>query len=181
MAGLELRVKVHGAKQFSRSLDRVARYIGRDRRPIYKEIMAWWYEHQEQQFDSEGAHITSTWAQLGAIADGGPPGSYGRWKAKHYPEKPLLELSGDLRRAMTGKSGRAFKSLKKTHLKLGVRDVPYWRTHQYGRRRRNIPKRPMVGITKEMQVDLDKRMQALLASAMRKILRDVGGPGGMAR
>lgn len=64
-----------------------------DLRPLFEEVLEpAFYAEREQDFASQGARVGG-WRELEA--------SYREWKAKHYPGKPILQLTGALKDSLT--------------------------------------------------------------------------------
>lgn len=64
-----------------------------DLRPLYEEVLEpAFYADREQDFASQGARVGG-WRELEA--------NYRRWKAIHYPGKPILQLTGALKTSFT--------------------------------------------------------------------------------
>lgn len=166
------KLDIVGTEGFARTVDAIAQHMGKDLRPMLREIRNWWHTWQDSVFASEGGEI-SRWAPLSE--------KYKKWKEKHYPGQPILQLTGKLRAAMTGsKADGAWEKLRAKDMTLGIEGIAYWATHNFGRK--PIPQRKYLDATKAAQIDLEKNyMMRVLADIKRAILREAGGPGGMAR
>ncbi len=86
----------------------------------------------QRQFDQEGAYTGTKWAALT------PP--YGRWKQRHFPGKPILELTGDLRESMTQRPF-GIDVITDDQMVIGT-GVPYASYHQRGTEK--MPARPII-------------------------------------
>lgn len=79
-----------------------------------------------KQFDSRGSGpITGAWAPLTE--------KYAKWKARKYPGKPILELTGALRAALTTSTdSKALRSTVGNSLSYGTKGIEYASAHQTG-------------------------------------------------
>lgn len=171
---MQIDFKIEGVGNFKRGWDRVGQYFGTDARPFFEIVKSWWYHHMEKVFASEGKSIDEHWPELGALATGGPPGWYGKWKQKYHPGKPLLVLTGAMKEALTGQGPYATKDMTRTSLKLGVANIPYLKTHLEGRPQQHIPQRKYLGVTREMLRDLDTRVQSIMNALDREFRGGLG-------
>lgn len=81
-----------------------------------------------RQFNSRGTGQTGAWAPLSD--------TYATWKRKHYPGKPLLELSGALRSALTESgSPNSYREWTASEFSFGTAGLEYASFHQFGTRR----------------------------------------------
>lgn len=186
---ITMGLNVRGVKGVTRAWDKITQHYANDLRPWYAILRTVWYAGQEKQFDSRGRYLASKWKPLGYLANGGPPGEYGRWKAIHFPGKPLMELTGALRSAMTG-TGRAWKSVRKRGMVLGVRGFDGWDALNFGNESNHVPARPMAGLSKAWFKELDSAVKEHIAEINRELNREAaqglasesrGRPGGMLR
>jgi phage gpG-like protein len=124
--------KVDGLESFALTLARFQENIS-DAAPAF-EAMA---DHQAavntKQFTSRGAYGSGGWAPLSP--------QYAAWKARHYPGKGTLELSGDLRDSLT-KRPFGIDVVKSDGMVIGT-GVPYAPFHQKGTD--TMPARPVFG------------------------------------
>lgn len=126
-----LRFEIEGTKPFIVELERYQENF-RDAEPAFEAMADFQRSIWERQFDQEGAYTGNGWAALS------PP--YGRWKQRHYPGKPILELSGLLRESMTQ---RPFGIDEITHNQMVIgTGVPYASYHQHGTD--TMPARPII-------------------------------------
>jgi phage gpG-like protein len=131
---------VDGEKQFDRGFSRFTHHI-EDLRYIWKDVQKDFYEIEQKQFQSQGAH-SNTWQPLSK--------KYGEWKAKKHPGKQILELSGTLWKSLTsaGANGAVFIS-EPDSMAVGT-SIKYAQYHQRGTRK--MPKRKPIDL-----VEADKR------------------------
>ncbi|MBL8909869.1 MAG: phage virion morphogenesis protein [Archangium sp.] len=112
-----------------------------------------------QQFDARGAGPDAgSWAPLSI--------SYAKWKAAHYPGKPLLERTGALREGLTQSgSANARRDIGSNELTFGTRSVPYASAHQTGTER--MPARPLF----DFGPDFEKALELALTEGVREAVR----------
>jgi len=169
---IKLKLDIIGEKSVVRGMDALIQHLGKDLRPMLEAVREWWYSWQSAVFAEEGSELLGRkWQPLSH--------NYAAWKERHFPGRPILELTGALRDAMTGKGSGAWRKVEKKSMTLGTQGIDYTFAHNFGTDR--LPARKFIGSTREALVDLDKRMQDVLADVKRDILREMGGPGGMAR
>jgi phage gpG-like protein len=108
-----------------------------DYRPVWAVIEDDFYALVSRQFATEGVEGGGRWPELTA--------EYGKWKAMHYPGKPILERTGELMASLTspGAPGAVRVEERKT-LTLGT-TVPYAIFHQTGTRK--MARRPEIQLT----------------------------------
>lgn len=116
-----------------------------------------------KQFDAEGSGPQSgSWAPLSV--------SYAKWKAAHFPGKPILQRTGALKAALTGPGANARRDISGNTLSFGTTGLPYASFHQTGTGR--MPARPEF----DFGPDFEKAMQAAAAAGVREALK-VGSAG----
>lgn len=97
--------------------------------------------HAGQQFDTKGRHMGARWKPLTP--------AYKSWKARRYPNKPLMIRSTKLVKSLADKnSPHAIFRHEGRSMAMGSR-VPYAIHHQEGRKGR-LPKRPLFIVTKKI-------------------------------
>lgn len=144
---LTLTVDVFGDEQVVRGLSRFADACS-DYTPVWPEIRDSFVEIEREQFDSQGSRSGQTWAALKP--------SYQAWKEKHFPGRPILELTGDMKFAMTEGVQANMEPLR---LELGP--IPTRATwHQHGTSR--MVDRPPVVLTEEDKREWVRTIQRYL-------------------
>ena len=88
-----IRVIVKNEDAVRRKLAELRRRVS-DFRPVWRSVRAYLYRMEQEQFASQGGRGGAPWKPLSP--------AYARWKAVKHPGKPILELSGKLKRAATG-------------------------------------------------------------------------------
>lgn len=137
-------IDVLGEEQVSRMLDGVD-YRAQDMRPVWQIIADDFYRLEEEQFATEG-RFAGGWAELSPV--------YKAWKARHYPGKPILELTGKLKNALTTSNAPgSIYDLQRDYMMVGAsrKEIPYGVYHQTGWRspQRQIPARPPIALPEE--------------------------------
>jgi len=99
----------------------------------------------KQQFETEGGYAGSGWEPLSD--------KYAAWKEKHYPGKPILQLTGQLKKSFTedfrGSNGGYYQLLAPSFMEVGsdlkVGKYNLGLLHQTGTE--NMPARKVVELT----------------------------------
>lgn len=114
-------------------------------------------EAADRVFASEGR---GRWPQLSE--------AYARWKAKHYPGKGILELTGAYRNAATqiGASGNVVE-VGDDHLTYGVEGLEYPVFHESGTER--MPARPVFELLQEDEELSDSVKEAISEHVNQKL------------
>lgn len=122
-------------------------------------------EAVSKQFDARGGGPASgPWAPLSK--------RYAEWKQKHFPGKPILELTGALRAALTSSTdSKALRSINGNEYAYGTRGIPYASFHQTGTP--GMPQRPPFDFGK----DVEKAISKAAMDGVREALKD--GSGGL--
>lgn len=135
MGGITFSWEVEGLEQINRSLSRYGEYL-QDLTDAWPDIKNDFYKGEEIQFDSEMGE--GPWKDLSE--------PYASWKAKHYPGKKIMELTGRLRNALTG--GGSDLGWKEDPQKLSVIvKVPYAKLHHEGLGK--LPRREVIWFTED--------------------------------
>lgn len=119
------------------------------------------YTFEKDAFDSEGASSAAgRWSPLTR--------QYARWKEAVAPGKPILELSGAMRDAMTGPdSPDSYRRISPNEIAIGT-TLEYPKFHQTGTAR--MVARQVIALTKEQETQLVN----VVKDGMREILKDAG-------
>lgn len=155
--GIDLKLTVDGLPQFTQALDFVSNAIKDFKRP-FSEVEQLFYQIEAKQFASQGARATA-WRPLSA--------AYAKWKARHYPGQPILQLTGALRRALTGRGAGGIRIMTPTDLTLGT-NLIYGLPHQRGRGR--MPARPPIELTERDE----RKIVMIFLQAMADAGKDAG-------
>lgn len=152
-------LSVDGQQVVTRALNHVESGIS-DWRPAWEECEQLFYQVETRQFASQGNRGGEAWKPLSE--------GYKKWKQVHYPGKPILQLTGDLKRDLTGRGGKdGIRELTKESLTLGSAK-PYATAHQ--RRTKRMPARPPIIITSSDLGQLTRRMLTF----MKRVGEDAG-------
>lgn len=136
---VELSFQMLGKEVFVRGFNRYAHKV-QDWREAFEQVWQNYIDINRRNFQRGG--YPQRFKSLSP--------AYRAWKDKHYPGRPILTLTGDLRRSMTG-AGQAtaqhtIKDIRKLRAEFGT-TVPYARAHQDGYPPRNLPRRPPLQLT----------------------------------
>lgn len=118
---LRIRLEFLGEVQLDRTLARLGEHIG-DARPAWRALATRFGVLNAAQFATEGLTGSGGWQALSP--------DYAAWKARHYPGRPILERTGDLKRSLTRRPF-GVEVLEDRFMVLGS-DVDYGRYHQAG-------------------------------------------------
>ena len=121
MAGMRFRFEVEGEVQVDRTLARFAENVG-DATPLWDSLATRFARIEARQFKSEGAYGSGGWPALSP--------RYAAWKAKHYPGKPILERTGELKDSLTRRP-LGIEVLTPSSMTVGS-GIDYGRFHQAG-------------------------------------------------
>jgi len=131
-----INITITGAEAIS---SRISGIISRlaDLTPAFETIRGSFWDIEEEQFSSEGG-FSGGWQQLS-------PG-YDAWKKTVAPGMPILQLSGDLMRSLTGQSDGTIAEISPMEARFGT-SFSRGLEHQTGKDR--LPARPPLEITDE--------------------------------
>ena len=121
MAGMRFTFSIEGDVQIDRTLARFADNVG-DATPLWDALATRFTRIEARQFKSEGAYGSGGWPSLSP--------NYAAWKARHYPGKPILERTGDLKDSLTRRP-LGIEVIEPGYMVLGS-GIPYLRYHQRG-------------------------------------------------
>lgn len=126
---------------------------------VFPRLTPVFEKHLSKQFASEGgAGEHGRWAPLSD--------AYARWKNRHHPGLPILELTGALSRALTDSSDSgAYREYTAAEYAFGTRGVAYASFHQLGTE--SMPARPEFDFPSEFRDDL----QAAALEGVREAIR----------
>ncbi len=139
---------------------------------------AWWgiarafYAMEKRAFATEGRSQGQGWTALDP--------RYKAWKDQHYPGKPILQLTGDLKKSMTQRNAKgafyesSFKEFAVgTVLPAGNSDHSLGVIHQAGEQ---LPARPPLVIDDKFRVAVSE----ICTAHMMHVLKTIDMPLGMA-
>lgn len=150
------RIEVDGKPEFDRAFNRIDKHIN-DMRPVWDYVQPEFYAIEREQFDSEGsAGASGKWPALSP--------QYAKQKASEYPGKKIMERTGRLRSALTGRTAHSVIEKEKDQLTLGTR-LPYGRWHQRGAGK--LPVRKAIDMSRGQKRRIQKAIQRGLLNVMR--------------
>lgn len=142
-----------------------ARFVFPKMVPIFEAEVA-------RQFAAEGQGPNrGSWAELSP--------AYGEWKEAHYPGKPILELTGKLREALTSSSADgALRDYDESSFNYGTQGIEYASRHQSGTGR--MPDRPPFDFGAEfergvLEAATEGAREAIVASGLDEFFEEDGG------
>lgn len=149
--------EVEGKAEFDRSFNRVRENIS-DLRPVWDRIERAFNRIEDEQFKSEGAKgRTGRWKPLSR--------RYAERKAVEFPGMPILQRSGRLYKALTGKSSDAVVVKTKEEFAIGT-NLFYAAFHQTGTSK--MPAREPISFSDDSRRTLTKEIQKGLLEIIRK-------------
>ena len=154
-----LKVEVLGEAAFNAALIGVTERV-EDMRPVWETVTPLVFGFFTEQFDSEGAAGSSgKWQKLTA--------KYDEVKRRRWGEKKILEASGALRAAMTGKTENTLIDITRNEAGWGT-SLKYAYYHQRGSPKTNLPRRPIVALSDGQTRRLAKGVQLALLDEIKK-------------
>jgi phage gpG-like protein len=122
-----VKIETIGAERFSRGIIRWG-IDCKDLRPAFNQIATDFYKMNNANFNAQGK--PKKFAKLSK--------KYKAWKALHYPGRPILVLTGRLKRSLTGygqsESQDTIRDIKYLSAELGTK-VPYAEKQYYAGRK----------------------------------------------
>lgn len=106
----------------------------KDFRFVWPAVSKFFYQIETEQFGGEGR--SRRWATLSP--------AYGKWKAAHFPGKPILQREGPLVASLTRRTSGSIYEEAPLRLVLGS-SIRYATAHQRGRGK--MPARPPIDMT----------------------------------
>ena len=153
--GIHLEITVAGEQQLARAFNRFTSAIN-DFTTLWPRLREVFYQMEMKQFASEGAHGGNSWVPLSQ--------KYADWKSRHFSGSPLLVLSGNLKRQLTGNEGiyRAHKD----NMEIGAGGA-YAYLHQKGTSK--MPSREPIRMAEGDKTAFGKGMHEWLFNEARKV------------
>lgn len=139
---MRLSIEVDGVKELDRALTS-ARGDLEDLRPVWPAVERAFQNIEEEQFKSEGAKGRSgAWKPLSR--------KYAEWKLKHYGDKPILQRTEKLYKAMTSNTGDTIVIKDKNEFGYGTSLFYMPFVHKT---------RPVVSLSEDQKTYIVKEMQ----------------------
>lgn len=156
-----LRAEIFGEEVFNRAFNRLDSLS--NLRPLWPEVIREFYAIEFEQFETEGAAGASgKWAALSDV--------YARYKAKAYPDQPILRAENDLFASLTDpEAPDAVLRPEREQLVIGTK-VPYASVHQKGSAKRRMPARPPISFSEAQK----RRLQKSIQSGLVRFVREAG-------
>lgn len=153
---LELKWEVYGEEElrlgFSRFVDEI-----KDFGPAFEDIVRLLEQSIVPEiFAQEGARIGESWPALSP--------AYAAWKGKHYPGRPLLVRTGEMKSSLIGKTGHSIRRKTATSFEYGT-NLPYGIFHQLGGQR--IPRRKFLGLAADDRIAMGKIMHKYAVACLK--------------
>lgn len=146
-------------QRFEVALERFGDNISDFGKFVFPRVLRLFERTVDGQFQARGnGPVSGPWAPLSE--------NYAKWKAIHFPGKPLLERTGALRSGLTsGGSSTALRGIGTTALEYGTQGVPYASFHQTGSP--NLPARPPFDFGSDFEDNLRGELQLGVVEAAR--------------
>lgn len=132
--------------------------------PVWPAIRDEFYNIEKERFESQNK---GRWRPLSP--------NYAKWKNANYPGKPIMVLTGDLKKSLTSLSAGSIYRPDKRSVELGT-DILYARAQHFGTRERGggrgqsrLPPRPLISIIKSNVNKMRKIMDRYLDTMIGKI------------
>lgn len=148
-----LTLSVHGETQIDRTLARYAENV-EDASDLWDKLADRFAAANRRQFSSEGAYGSGGWTPLSP--------AYEAWKSRAHPGKPILELSGDLKRSLTSRPF-GVEVLRPGSMAVGS-GLAYGRYHQAGDG--NLPRRRPVELPESERRTWVRYMQNFIRTGL---------------
>lgn len=155
---MRLTIDVAGAggiPVLDRNLARFQAHIA-DVQPALELIASAFAHAEQEQFDTEGQKASGGWKALSP--------AYAAWKEVAYPNRKILERTGDLEKSLTQRPF-GVEAITATTMEVGTR-VPYAIYHQMGGGK--LPKRPPVALNEATRREIVQILQRWLVEVGAK-------------
>lgn len=130
--------------------------------PVWDDIRDVFFEIEERRFATKNK---GRWRPLNP--------NYAAWKNAHFPGRPLMVLTGDLKKSLTSMSKDTVYKPGRRHMEIGTK-TKYALAQHFGTRERGggrgqsrLPPRPLISITKP---DI-KKFQKVMDRYLDKIVK----------
>jgi phage gpG-like protein len=126
----KLSIEILGKKKVLGILSTLGNRV-KNLKPAFKDISSNFLEVEKRMFVSGGR--PARWKPLNE--------KYAQWKNKHYPGKPTMILTGDLKNSLISRGGDHIERIGRMSLEVGTKD-PKGDWHQTGAG--NLPVRKVI-------------------------------------
>ena len=139
---LNFTFNVDGEEQLNRWLDIAADSVN-DFSTIFEKLADDFRETQKEVFKNEGAFEgLSKWASLSP--------KYKKWKTKHFPGRPILELTGAMKRSLINRAdSNHIERITPNTFEIGTKDFKAI-LHQRGTKK-PMPKRKVIDLSESQK------------------------------
>lgn len=150
--GLQFSIRLPGAQGFTVALSRFGDQISDFTEFWESKFKTWWYAGRQTDYVKAGFDAPLSPA-------------YQRWKNQHFPNAPILVLSGRMKASLLGPGadGSVWRPGPRS-LEVGS-EVPYAIYHQVGTHR--MPARPPLRFTSTDAPNVGKLLQAYVVEAWK--------------
>jgi phage gpG-like protein len=164
----QISATILGETQYERAFIAYEREVADLREPLggARDILS---KHAREQFDTEGRHASGGWKQLNT--------AYEKWKQAHYPGKPILQRTAELRDQLVD---HGTIELGPHRLVWGVhpqavnpdggRPAVYGARHQTGDTAHGLPQRKIVNLRDDEKRAIDREFAEFLNGLRHKII-----------
>jgi phage gpG-like protein len=152
---MEIKFDIHGDEQLKRSLSRFGEHA-KDLSEPFREIVKDFHKIERRQFETEGSYGSGGWQPLSP--------RYAEWKAKKYPGRPIMVLSGLLKESLLGDNPYSVELVTPKSMEVGT-VINYAIYHQKGTSK--MPARPLIQLTEDDKKRWIKFIQAYLVKQAR--------------
>jgi len=107
----KITFEILGKKKIVTILSRIKTRV-KNLSPAFRNIANSFRDIEKKTFEGQGRPVG--WKPLDP--------KYAAWKAKNYPGKPIMVLTGDLKKSLTSKGGDHVEIISPHELEIGTRD-----------------------------------------------------------
>jgi len=133
-----ININLDGVGTVTKRINKIAGTV-KDLTPAFKKIGDDFRQTEDRVFKGQGYYGSRPgWKPLTL--------EYRDWKNVHFPDKPILQMTGDLRNSLATKGKNHIERITKNSITIGSSD-PKFIWHQKGTNR-GLPARPPVTFTK---------------------------------
>lgn len=131
-----IKIKLDGVKTIEKRINGVVGKV-KDLKSAFKKIGIDFRETEKKVFSGQGSYGSrSSWKPLTP--------KYQEWKNQKYPGRPILQLTGNLKKSLTQKGQNHVELITKNSITLGSSDFKF-KYHQKGNDK--MVKRPPITFT----------------------------------
>jgi len=158
----QLKFEVAGDVQLNRAFSRFTEDVKDFSEPLQEMVDDFHKVIEPKQFSSEGSRGSHGWARLST--------DYGAWKAKNYPGRKILVLTGLMQESLFGENPWAIEEVKPLEMTVGTK-LPFALYHQQGTTK--MPARPVIDLTESDKTRWTKFVQAYVVKQANREFADL--------